>query len=86
MNVELFFIQTKGDRYYLGEEVKLSLNLVNVLKKMNSNYPESSADFDMGFITRLLGGIFRKGELEKCAKLSSLKSLNRPKLTFAKGK
>lgn len=78
-------MQDKGDRYYLDGEVKFSLNLINILKKMNTSYPKNSPDFDVEFVRHLLKGILSQEQLSDCSKASSLRCLDRPKLKLAKG-
>lgn len=77
--------QSRGDRYYNDDEIKLSLHSVTVLKAMNSTYPNSSRDFDKDFLFHLLREVFTREELVDCAKSSTLLKLNRPKLKFVKG-
>lgn len=70
---------------YLDEAVKLKLSLVNMLKKMNTSYPNISEDFDRAFIHHLLRAIFSNEEMKKFADTSSQRSLPKPKLQLAKG-
>lgn len=74
----------KGDRYYIDELVKIKLNTVNVLKKMNDSYPTSTSDYDKLFLFDLSKEIFTKKELRACGKCRSLMKLNRVKLKFIK--
>lgn len=83
---ELLFLQEKGDRFYLDKDVKISLGVVNILKKMNMSYPKTSSDFDGEFLQHLLKSVFNEKELLECSSASSLKKLNGPKLKLAKGK
>lgn len=78
-------LQSKGDRYYLDGEVKIKLHTLQRLKKMNSTYPKTSADFDEEFLSILLQAIFGKEALLQCGQHNSLKHFNRPKLQLAKG-
>lgn len=64
--------------------VKLRPNIVDSLKRSNTQYPLSSEDFDEKFVRQLLKAIFTKSELKKCSSEASLKTLNAPKLKFAK--
>lgn len=84
----LYFLQNKGDRLYLDGTLKMNLEAVLILKKMNVAYPKNSVDFDPEFVCRLLKSIFSKEELKKCSDHSTdskLRGFNRRKLRFAKG-
>lgn len=72
-------------KWHSDDEVKLHPNTVDMLKHLNIQYPMKHEDYDEKFIRQLMKAIFRKPELKKCSKTNSLKSLNRPKLKFAKG-
>lgn len=75
----------KGDRLYLERTVKIRLKMVDQLKKMNSNFPKTSVDYDSEFLRHLLNEVFTKQELKDCGKSSKIRNLKREKLQLAKG-
>lgn len=77
--------QTKGDRYYLNETLKLRNGLVETLQKMNSTYPRNTADYDVEFLCRTVKSIFGKDVLQKFSKSRNLRDLTRSHLKFLKG-
>lgn len=96
-----FFLQLKGDRYYLDGLIKVQKSVVDSLKGMNSNYLTSLKDFDYRFVSILLTSIFTKDELatgcvkiDSCGKpkeeshssISTHKLLEERKIDFIKGK
>lgn len=80
-----FYFQRNGDRYYLGDSLKLKSNLIEVLKKMNSTYPSSTIDYDKLFLFDLLQAVFTKADLKKCGLRGTIQHLDRGKLKFVKG-
>lgn len=69
----------------MEREIKLRPDIVDELKRANSNYPLATKDFDGKFLKTLLKAVFKKSELRKCASKSSLRALNATKLKFTKG-
>lgn len=83
-----FFTQTYGDRLYLAETLKLKLDLVQVLKKMNSVYPKTTPDFDEEFLFHVVRGLFSEEEVlesDRTQKLIPIKPFI-DRLKFLKGK
>lgn len=78
-------LKTKGDRLYLNEKLKLSVDLVEVLKKMNSTYPKNSADFDTEFLQRAMKPMFSRDEMKMCIGANNLRKLDVSNLRFLKG-
>lgn len=70
---------------YLHETVKFKLKTIELLKRLNSTYPNTTTDFDRAFIAHLLKAVFTKYELKECGRSTSLRSLKRDKLQLAKG-
>lgn len=80
----LITFQSNGVRLYLDGLVKIHPNTLAALKSANSTYPLTSPDYDCRMLRTLLKAIFKQAELKTCASMSSLKSLSRCKLKFAK--
>lgn len=59
--------------------------MVETLKKMNQNYPNSHEDFDEQFIFLAAGGIFTRAELKICSDSKTLRKLKAANLKFLKG-
>lgn len=65
--------------------LKLKLKLVETLKKMNSTYQKTSADYDEEFLFFAIKGIFTSKEITESSAVNKLTPLNRDKLAFLKG-
>lgn len=76
--------QAHADRLYLGETVKIKFDLVQKMKKMNSTYPKTSADYDEEFLFHLIKGIFAREEIIATNKTQKLTSLKKDQLKFLK--
>lgn len=81
----IHLIQTRGDRLYLDEKLKVKISLVETLKAMNQNYPKTSADFDEEFLFLAIRGLFSAEEIAECSAQQKLIPLNRQTLAFLKG-
>lgn len=79
------FPQSKGDRLYLDEGIKLNVQLVETLKKMNSTYPQQTSDYDAEFIYNAMKPMFSRAELGGCLKFNSLHYLKKDFRSFLKG-
>lgn len=79
-------MKANGDRLYLNESLKLKVDLVEVLKKMNSTYPKNSTDFDAEFLHRAMKPMFSRDELKKCFDANNLRRLDVTTFRFLKGK
>lgn len=80
----IFSLQVRGDRLYLHDDLKLKLGVVEMLKRMGSNYPENTSDFDEEFLYRSMKSIFPKIQLRKFANSQNLSDLDRPRREFLK--
>lgn len=85
-NFYSFFTQTYGDRLYLAETLKLKLDLVQVLKKMNSVYPKTTPDFDEEFLFHVVRGLFSEEEVLESDRTQKLIPIKGDRLKFLKGK
>lgn len=81
----LSFLQSKGDRLFLDEELTLELSVIETLKKMNSNYPKNTSDFDAEFIFKIMKPMFSRQELKNCVQTNSLHSLKKGHRCLLKG-
>lgn len=63
----------------------LKLKDVQLLKKMNENYPSCHADYDEKYLYRALVAIFSKNEIKLLANTNSLKTIYGKKYKFLKG-
>lgn len=81
----IFSLQVRGDRLYLYDDLKLKLEMVDMFKKMGSNYPENTSDFDEAFLYRSMKTIFPKTQLRKFANSQNLLDLERARRGFLKG-
>lgn len=57
-----------------------------MLKRMNSNYPENTSDYDERFLDHLVKAIFPKQNLIKASKKKTTFGLNRQHFQFLEGK
>lgn len=80
----IFSLQVRGDRLYLYDDLKLKLGVVEMLKRMGSNYPENTSDFDEAFLYRSMKSIFPKIQLRKFANSQNLFDLERSRRGFLK--
>lgn len=71
----LIFSQSMGDRLYLDGSLKIKMDLIRLLKKMNDNYPSSHQDFDEKFLFHAMQAIFSSGEMKACWELKSFRGI-----------
>lgn len=86
MNFRLYFTipQSRGDRLYLEGSLKVKLEVVKLLKKMNVEYPRSHEDYDEKFLITAIAAIFAEDELNSLSKAKSLKVIYGRKYVFLK--
>lgn len=70
---------------YYHEKLKLSLDVIKKLKKMNVSYPENTVDYDEDFIFVLAAEVFQFNEIEEFLKNDNLLAFSRDELQFVKG-
>lgn len=70
-NLSLQF-QTKGDRQYLAVDLRIKYQIIELLKKFNDNYPQSSLDYDKKNLYHLLRAVFSCKDLKACGKKESV--------------
>lgn len=80
-----FLFQTRGDRYYLNKTLKLKLEVVETLKKMNCSYPKMNADYDVEYLYHAMRSIYKQKVLEDFSKSGNLRSLGSSHLKFLRG-
>lgn len=78
--------QAVGNRYYLGDELKMKMGVIKDLIRMNETYPTCTEDYDLNFLKLLLTNVFEKPDLLECGKSGYISGLNRAILAFAKSK
>lgn len=79
-------LQSKGDRVYMDGKVKLKINFIDQMKKMNQVYPKLNVDFDAEYLFYMVHAVFSKIELKPIVKQPSLRLLDKSKLAFVKRK
>lgn len=80
----MFEFQSDGNRFYHDHEVKVKLETIKALKRMNDIFPTLTADYDTIFLNLLLKDVFSKKELIQCGRTKLIKGLGVRKLKFAK--
>lgn len=87
----LFSLQTNGDRYFLDGQIKISKDIVQTLKNMNTSTITNSIDYDYRFIKYLISQVFSKDTLAESAIYQSNRSaarkfreLDEDKLSFVR--
>lgn len=78
-------LQSRGDRLYLKDDLKIKLEAVQLLKKLNDNYPHNHEDFDEKFLFEAMRAIFTEVEIKQCFESKSLKSIYGSKFKLYKG-
>lgn len=63
----------------------MKYDLVQQLKRMNDNYPQSHADYDTHFLFVLAKAVFVKKDLEFCSQFSSIGKFDKQRLKLVKG-
>lgn len=80
----MFEFQSNGNRFYHDREVKVKLETIKSLKRMNDIFPASTADYDSIFLRLLLKDVFSRKELIQCGRTMLINGLGVRKLKFAK--
>lgn len=81
----LFLFQSRGDRLYLKDSLKIKLEAIQLLKRMNVNYPQNHEDFDEMFLFQAMRALFTEADIKLCAESKSLKSIYGMKYLLYKG-
>lgn len=59
---------------------------IKILKRMNSNYPEYTSDYDEIFLNHLIKAVYTKQEMMNASKKHPPFGLNEQRFQFLKGK
>lgn len=82
----LYFLQSSGNRLYFKETLKVNLNAINRLKKMNVSLPDSTPDYDEKFVYELMLAVMNLEEMKAFSSQNNLQTIDRNKRRFIKSK
>lgn len=82
----VFYSQSKGDRYYFHETLKVEAKTIRKLKNLNESYPQNNVDHDIEFIYHLAVAIFKDMEIKGFLEEKNLKCFDVARLRFARSK
>lgn len=82
----VFYSQSKGDRYYFHETLKVKAETIRKLKNWNESYPQNNLDYDIIFIYHLAVAIFKDVEIKGFLKKNTLKCFDVERLRFVRSK